>query len=79
MSLVPSALRIKRLVLSKRVCQKGTSWILILHILLRIQVLQVKLSPHSQPGKHVVGDGFAQVQLLFWKGWVPAHSPGAGP
>ena len=69
--------RNKRTVLSKRVQQKGTSWIPILHILLKIQVLQVKLSTHWQAGKHVIRDGFAQVQLLFWKGWIPAHSPGA--
>lgn len=36
--------RNKKIVLSKCVRQKGTTWILILHILLRIQVLQVKQS-----------------------------------
>lgn len=61
------------------VYDKGTSWILTLRILLGIQVVQIKPSPHAQPGKHAAGNGSDHVQLLFGKGQIQSHSPGAAP
>lgn len=51
--------RNKRMVLSERARQKGTSWLLILHIIAKESGSSGQ-TESSLTGKHVTGDGFAQ-------------------